>query len=209
MPSHSFQLQAVVATLENGDFWARALFFPELSAYGEDREAVLEDLRSLGIRALERLPPRKLHQRQPAEMPNVRRVTIEMGPEKSNPGWRKPVQLAVSLGLLVARQSGQHCLRSGARHRSRCVYGRIAQLDGRGPHPFRTTSQQGGRHARPRPEDRPAESAGQPLLPCRPTWPRSSPPGSRFRRRYGPGSRPSLIGDCPAVGLTTSFPTGQ
>lgn len=93
MPTLSFPLQAVVATLDNAACWARVLFFPELSAYGEDRAAALDDLRQLGIQVLETLSPRELHQRQPTELPQVRQITIEVSPATSGPGWRTPIPL--------------------------------------------------------------------------------------------------------------------
>jgi ATP-dependent Clp protease ATP-binding subunit ClpA len=93
MPDFEFRLTAVLQTLENQTHLAEALFFPEVSCYGDAPDALLAALRTNARRLAESSPTLQLHCRHAGELPEVAAVTVVLDPPPRSAAWREPVTL--------------------------------------------------------------------------------------------------------------------
>ncbi|HZS03912.1 MAG TPA: AAA family ATPase [Blastocatellia bacterium] len=94
MPKHDFLFTAVVQSLENDNYLAEALFFPEISRFRTNSDAPKDDLRANLSRIVEEdLPPIELHRRHSVGEPVVSEVAIELEPPSRSVAWRRPVAL--------------------------------------------------------------------------------------------------------------------
>lgn len=88
MPQIRVPLFLVCCELENGTWLGRAIGYPGLSAFAEQQEKVVADLRSLVIETLGELPAKEIAERHAVTTPVVVPVTLKVSPAKQTPAWR-------------------------------------------------------------------------------------------------------------------------
>jgi ATP-dependent Clp protease ATP-binding subunit ClpC len=95
MPEHPFHLVALVRELDNDSFLAEALFFPEVSCFGDDADALLRALLHNACVLLRHDEQAKLHQRRgPADV-TADLLRLEVTPPPRSRAWRHPVELSL------------------------------------------------------------------------------------------------------------------
>ena len=94
MPKHEFQFSAIIQALENSNYLAEALFFPELSRLRTNADATKDDLMANLARIVEEdLQPLELYRRHFTTAPEVAEVIVEIAPPERTIAWRNPVPL--------------------------------------------------------------------------------------------------------------------
>lgn len=93
MPQIRVPLFMVCCELENGAWLGRALGYPGFSAFAEELEDVVADLRRLVIDAICELPAREITQRHAVTTPVVSPVTVRIAPPRPTPAWRNDLNL--------------------------------------------------------------------------------------------------------------------
>ena len=92
MPEHEFRLMAIIQALENDLFLAEALFFPEVSCFGDKLDRLLRALKKNARRLAEADDVQVLYRRHLGGSPISDRLTITLEPPRGV-AWRKPVTL--------------------------------------------------------------------------------------------------------------------
>jgi ATP-dependent Clp protease ATP-binding subunit ClpC len=94
MPKHSFQFSAIIQSLENSNYLAEALFFPEITRFRTNADATKDDLIANLTRIVEEdLEPLELHRRRFTTAPEIAEAIVEIEPPAASLAWRKPVHL--------------------------------------------------------------------------------------------------------------------
>ena len=92
MPEHEFRLMAIIQALENDLFLAEALFFPEVSCFGDKLDRLLRALKKNARRLAEADDVQVLYRRHLGGSPISDRLTITLEPPRGV-AWREPVTL--------------------------------------------------------------------------------------------------------------------
>jgi ATP-dependent Clp protease ATP-binding subunit ClpA len=93
VPKHSLRLNAIFTALENGTRLAGVLFYPEVSAYGKNREKLIDEVRRGVMRTREGVSRLELFRRHAAGEPKVRRVAIDLDSPSRSLLWTEPLSL--------------------------------------------------------------------------------------------------------------------
>ena len=94
MPKYDFQFSAIIQTLEENNFLAEALFFPELTRFRGQADATKDDLCANLTRIVEDdLEPLERYRRHFTTAPEVASLTVDLAPAERSLAWRKPVLL--------------------------------------------------------------------------------------------------------------------
>src|SRR5262245_10098095 len=103
MPEHEFRLTGLLQTLENDTYLVEALFFPEVSCLGDDRDDLCLALEVNAPHLVAALPPLELYRRHHAGPPEVAELRLALDPPASAfpaggapaAAWREPVELSL------------------------------------------------------------------------------------------------------------------
>ena len=94
MPKHDFLFSAIIQSLENSNFLAEALFYPELTRFRTNIDATKDDLIANLARIVEEdLEPLELYRRRFTTAPEIAEAIVEIAPPEHSLAWRKPLQL--------------------------------------------------------------------------------------------------------------------
>jgi hypothetical protein len=94
MPKHEFQFSAIIQSLENHNYLAEALFFPEITRFRTNADATKDDLIANVARLVEEdLRPLELYRRRFTTAPEVGEIIVEVEPPEQTLAWRKAVPL--------------------------------------------------------------------------------------------------------------------
>src|SRR5262245_57638448 len=91
MPDFDFQLTGLIQSLDNNVFLAEALFFPEISCLGDERNLLY---RALAINAryiVEKLESLQIFRRHLAGNPIIEDLIVLLPPPAHSTAWREPV----------------------------------------------------------------------------------------------------------------------
>lgn len=98
MSKHEFQFSAIIQSLENDNYLAEALFFPEITRLRTNADATKDDLAANFARIVEEdLEPLELHRRRFTTAPEVGEAIVEIQPPERSVAWRKPLSLRFHL----------------------------------------------------------------------------------------------------------------
>ncbi|MCI0486711.1 MAG: AAA family ATPase [Blastocatellia bacterium] len=97
MPKYDFRLTAIIRALENDTFIAEALFFPEVSRYGDDPHKLREALKNNAVKIIEDSPVLALHARRNSALPEIASCELLIDPPSPGIAWRKPVSLGFDI----------------------------------------------------------------------------------------------------------------
>jgi ATP-dependent Clp protease ATP-binding subunit ClpC len=95
MPEHEFRLTGLVQTLENDTYLAEALFFPEVSCLGDDRDELCLALEVNAAHIVRALPPLDLYRRHQTGLPEVVELRLTLDAPARSVSWREPVELTL------------------------------------------------------------------------------------------------------------------
>src|SRR5262249_42857850 len=95
MPEHQFRLTGLIQTLENETYLAEALFFPEVSGLGDDRDELCLALEVNAQHIVRALAPVDLYRRHQAGPPEVAESPLVLDPPPRSPSWREAVELTL------------------------------------------------------------------------------------------------------------------
>ena len=97
MPEHEFRLTGLVQELENDVFLAEALFFPEVSCLGDDREGLRHALTRNARHIVRALPAVELYRRHQSGPVEVSELRLTLDAPARSAAWREPVELVLPL----------------------------------------------------------------------------------------------------------------
>lgn len=94
MLKHEFQFTAIIQSLENHNYLAEALFFPEITRFRTNAGATKDDLIANLARIVEEdLRLLELYRRRFTTAPVVAEAMVEVLPPQRSLAWRKPLAL--------------------------------------------------------------------------------------------------------------------
>src|ERR1044072_7334066 len=97
MPPFEIELALILRTLNDDAHIAEALFFPEVSRYGEDPERLKRAIVRNCIRMLEEQSPNQLFKRTlPPAIENFE-LSLRLEPPRKQLTWRNPIDLRLDV----------------------------------------------------------------------------------------------------------------
>jgi hypothetical protein len=108
MVEYRVSLTAILLTLENGEHWGEALFFPEVSCFRPRVAAFEQGVRKLAAAVVKQTPAVELHGRQtPAEC-ELSKVSLVVEPPKRTRAWSRGVALEFDV-VMWSRDAALQC----------------------------------------------------------------------------------------------------
>ncbi|HEX4949306.1 MAG TPA: AAA family ATPase [Blastocatellia bacterium] len=94
MPKHDFLFSAIIQSLDNNNYLAEALFYPEITRFRTNADAPKDDLAANLTRIVEEdLEPLELSRRRFTTAPECAEAIVEVASPTRTLAWRKPLQL--------------------------------------------------------------------------------------------------------------------
>jgi ATP-dependent Clp protease ATP-binding subunit ClpC len=106
VPTHDFDILAIISELENETYLAEALLFPELNRHDETARKTQGNLRDSLLHLLDSLPTVEIHSRRLPKDMEIRAIEVSVKPPKRNPYWNEPVPL--TFHAVCWQQPGTH-----------------------------------------------------------------------------------------------------
>ena len=91
MPAFEIELAIILRTLHDDAHIAEALFFPEVSRYGEDPERLKRAIIRNCVRMLEKKSPSRLFKRTLPPSIETFEINLQVEPPPKRLTWRNPI----------------------------------------------------------------------------------------------------------------------
>jgi ATP-dependent Clp protease ATP-binding subunit ClpC len=109
MPKFDFNLLTITQTLENDSYLAEALFYREVSRFGDDLDRIHYSLEANAARILEKAAPMEIYRRQGPRDPVIKEVRLDLDGPPRSVGWRSPITLVFHLVCWDHGEDAQVC----------------------------------------------------------------------------------------------------